>query len=207
MKLFRRYLIAGSIIVIPVIVTIFLFLWAFKFLDGILGKYADSYLISHFGHTFPGSGIALAIAAIVFVGFLASHLISKSVISFFENFFLKFPVVKQIYPAVKQIVQFLFSDKKVSFRKVVLIEYPRKGLYALGFLTNETYKIFRDKLRKKDLINVFIPSTPGPLTGFMVMVSQGEVMVVDITVEEALKMLISGGVVNPSSNDGQALPV
>lgn len=206
MKIIRKYLIAGSLIVLPVLITIFLFMWAFNLLDGVFGNYIDNFLISHYGHTFPGSGIVFAIIVIFCVGFLASHLISKSILSFFENFFFKFPVVKQVYPSVKQIITFIFSEKKLAFRKVVLIEYPRKGIYSLGFLTNESAKLFRDKTRKQNLVNVLIPTTPGPLTGYLVMVPQDEVINVDITVEEALKMLISGGVVNPSASSAEGLP-
>ncbi len=205
MKFIRKYLIAGSLVVLPVIITVFVFLWLFSFLDGILGKYINSYLMSQYGYKIPGLGIIFAIALILFVGFLVTHLISRGFISFFEKFFLKFPIIKQIYPAVKQMIYFLFSDRRLSFRKVVLIEYPRKGVYTLGFLTNETLELFKQKTRK-DLINIFIPSTPGPLTGYLVMVPKAEVVIVDIAVEEALKMLISGGVVNPSQKSTESLP-
>lgn len=205
MKFIRRYFIAGSLIVLPAIITIFIFLLAFQLLDGVFGKYIDNYLMSHYGYTVPGSGIIFAIVLIFFVGFLASHLISRGILRFFENLFIKFPIIKQVYPAIKQIISFLFSDRKLSFRKVVLIEYPRKGVYTLGFLTNESSRLFRDKTRI-DLVNIFIPSTPSPFTGFLIMVSKADTIAIDITVEEALKMLISGGVINPTQYNTEALP-
>jgi len=205
MNFIRRYFIAGSLIVLPVIITIFLFLWLFRFLDSILGRYINSYLLHNYGYTIPGLGIIFTIALIFFVGFLATHLISKGVLSFFENSFTKFPIVKQIYPAAKKIIYFLFGDKNISFKKVVLVEYPSKGLFALGFLTNESLKLFKEKTGR-DLINIFIPSTPSPLTGFLVMVHRNEVIFVDITVEEALKVVISGGVVNPTEKSSESLP-
>ena len=197
MKIIRKYFIAGSLIVLPVIITVLLFLWLFRFLDGILGNYVNSYLMNNYGYTIPGLGIIFAIILIFFVGFLATHLISRSILSFFENWFTKFPVIRQIYPAAKQIIYFLFTDRKLSFRKAVLIEYPRKGIYTLGFLTNEGFKYFNEKT-KKELVNIFMPSTPGPFTGYLIMVPKGDIVVVDISVEDALKMLISGGVVNPA---------
>lgn len=206
MKLLRRYFISGSLIVLPVIITFFLFLWAFKLLDGALGKYADDFLIRYYGHTFPGSGIVLAIILILLVGFLASHIISKKILSFFENFFFKFPIIKQVYPSVKQMVSFIFSEKRISFKKVVLLEYPRKGVYSLCFITNESAELFREKSRRSDLVNVFVPTTPNPLTGYLVMAPQEDIIPIDISVEEAVKMLISGGVVNPSSRSEQGLP-
>ena len=197
MSFIRRYFIAGSLIVLPIAITIFLFLWLFRFLDGILGRYINSFLMSNFGYVIPGLGIIFAIVLILLAGFFVTHLISRRVLSFFEKWFLKFPIVKQIYPAAKQIVSFLFTDTKASsFRKTVLIEYPRKGIYTLGFITNEGSKYFNAKTTK-DLVNIFIPSTPGPLTGFFVMVPKNDVLVVDISVEDALKMFISGGVLNP----------
>lgn len=205
MKTIRQYLIAGSLIVLPVIISISLFLWLFSFLDGIFGKYINTYLMNHYGYTIPGLGLIFAIFLIVSIGFLATHLISKGIISFFEKFFFKFPIIKNIYPAIKQMVTFLFSDKRLSFRKVVLIEYPRKGLFALGFLTNESFELFKEKTRK-DLVNIFIPSTPGPLTGYLVMVPKNEAIFVDITVEEALKVIISGGVINPTEKITESLP-
>jgi uncharacterized membrane protein len=206
MKFIRKYFISGSLIVLPVLITFFLFLWAFQLLDGLLGKYVDNFLLDHFGQTIPGSGIIFALVLILLVGFLASHLISRSFVAFFEKFFFQFPVVKQVYPAVKQIVQFLFSDKKISFRKVVLVEYPRKGIYTLGFLTNEASRVFKDRTSRQNLINVFAPSTPNPLTGYLLIIPEDEVIEVDIPVEEALKAIISGGVVNPSLKSEQSLP-
>lgn len=206
MRLIRKYFISGSLIVFPVLITIFLFLWSFKLLDSFLGRYVDDFLISNYGYTFPGSGIILAIVLILLVGFSASHLISKKVLSFFEEFFFKFPLIKQVYPSVKQMVSFIFSDRRISFRKVVLIEYPRKEIYSLGFITNESSELFREKTRRRDLVNVFIPTTPNPLTGYFVLAPQSEIITIDISVEEALKMLISGGVVNPSQNNGETLP-
>jgi len=198
MNFIRKYFITGSLIVLPIIITIFLFLWLFRFLDGILGRYINSFLMSNYGYMIPGLGIIFAIVLIFFVGFLATHLISKSVLSFFERWFLRFPVIKQIYPAAKQIVSFLFTDTKVSFKKAVLIEYPRKGVYTLGFVTNKGFKYFNEKTGRQ-LVNIFLPSTPGPVTGFFVMVPKEDVIVVDICVEDALKMFISGGVLNPPS--------
>ena len=89
---------------------------------------------------------------------------------------------------------------------MVLVEYPRTGIYSLGFLTNESSKVFKDKTMRQNLVNIFVPTTPSPLTGFLILVPEDEIIVVDISVEEALKMLISGGVVNPSLKSEQSLP-
>jgi uncharacterized membrane protein len=194
----RKYFITGSLIVLPVLITTILFLWLFRLLDGLLGRYINHYLLSHYNYAIPGLGIILALIIVLLVGFLGRLLISKKIISILEGWFVKFPIIKQIYPAAKQIIYFLFTEAKTSFRKTVLVEYPRKGIYSLGFLTNEDCACFNEKTNK-ELFGVFLPSTPSPLTGFLVFVPKEDMIVVDILVEDALKLIISGGVVGPAS--------
>jgi len=196
MQFLRKNFIAGLLIVLPVIISVYLLLVLFHFLDGILGKLINKLLLYHYGYTIPGLGIIFGVLVIFLVGFLATHLISRRALSLLENWFTRFPLIRRIYPASKQIINFLFTDTKSAFKKTVLIEYPRKGIYTLGFLTNEAAEHF-STITRKELVNIFIPSTPGPLTGFMVMVPKRDVIVVDVTIEAALKILISGGVVNP----------
>jgi uncharacterized membrane protein len=197
----RKYFITGALIVLPVIITILVFLWLFRLLDGIFGKLINKYLMANFGFAIPGLGIIFGVILIFLVGILAKHLIDRRILSFFESWFIRFPIIKQIYPAVKQIINFLFTDTNISFKKTVLIEYPRKGIYALGFITNEGFKDFNQKTNK-ELVNVLIPSIPNPLTGYLALVPKEEIIFVDISVEDALKMIISGGVVNPSQAKG-----
>lgn len=199
----RSYFVAGSLIVLPVLLTLFLFIWFFKFLDSILGRFINRYLMNNYGYSIPGLGIIFSFLLILFTGFLVTHLINKRVLGFLEYWFVKFPVIRQIYPAVKQIVYFLFKDAKASFRKTVLVEFPRKGLYSLGFVTNESPDHFNKKTKRR-LFNVFIPSTPGPLTGYLVIVPYEDLIMVDISIEDALKMIISGGVVQPARESPSA---
>lgn len=198
MRFFRRYVLTGVIVVLPVIVTLFLFLWLFQFLDGILGRFINTYLLAHYGYSIPGLGIIFALLLVFLAGFFVTHLVNAKVLQFFENWFIKFPIIRQIYPAAKKIVSFLFADTSARFKKTILIEYPKKGLYTLCFVTNEGLDYFNKKTRR-ELVSVFIPSTPSPLTGFLVMVPKDDVIVVDVSVEDALKMLISGGVVLPDT--------
>ncbi|MDD5005107.1 MAG: DUF502 domain-containing protein [Candidatus Omnitrophica bacterium] len=196
----RKYFITGSLIVLPALITIFLFLWLFRFLDGILGRYINYYLMSQYGYTIPGLGIIFAIIFILFVGFVATHLINRSVLLILEGWFVRFPLIKQIYPAVKQMVYFLFANTKTSFKRTVLVEFPRKGIYSLGFMTNDGCKYFNEKT-DKELVTVLIPTTPSPLTGYLIFVPKEDIVFVDISVEDALKIIISGGVVNPLSKN------
>ncbi|RLF32629.1 MAG: hypothetical protein DRN08_06430 [Thermoplasmata archaeon] len=115
---------------------------------------------------------------------------------FLERFILKFPVVNKIYLPVKRTVDFLFFQQS-NLKRAVLVEYPRKGIYSLGFLTNEAGSDFQDILGRK-LYSVFIPSSPSPLTGFTIVVPQEEVIFLDIGIEKAIRWIVSGGMVNPT---------
>jgi uncharacterized membrane protein len=113
-----------------------------------------------------------------------------------EKLFFKIPLVNKIYFPVKRIVDFLFFPSRKSFRKAVLVEYPRKGVYSLGFLTNENSIEFEDRKDRK-FCNVFMPSAPSPITGFIIMVEEKDIVPLDIGVEEAIRLIVSGGLINP----------
>jgi len=193
----RKYFISGLIVFLPVALTIYLFVIALNFADGLLGKFLEPYFYKNFGFYFHGLGIILGVYLIVFIGFIVTNFLGKQVYGFFERILQKLPFFKQVYPALKEIAIFLFSrDQMSSFKQVVIIEYPRNGIYSLGFLTNNTASRISD-YTKKELCNVFIPSSPGPLTGFAVMVPKKDLIITDLTIEEAFKFIASGGVVNP----------
>ncbi|MFH1318919.1 MAG: DUF502 domain-containing protein [Candidatus Omnitrophota bacterium] len=109
---------------------------------------------------------------------------------------LKLPLIDKIYPPIKRIVDFLFFPPKKKFKSAVLVEYPRKGIYSIGFLTNESYSSFEEKIGKK-LYNIFMPSSPSPLTGFTIIVPESDLIFLDVGVDEAIKMIVSGGLLNP----------
>ncbi len=200
MNKFKKVFIAGLIVILPILFTVLLLIAILDFLDGILGNFVNRIMIKFFGFYIPGVGLISFLILTFVVGFFARKYIGKAFLSLFEKFFLKFPLIKLIYPAAKQIIQFLFSAEEVPFKKVVLVEYPRRGIYVIGFFTNEGLK---DACTKTglDLVNVFIPSPPNPLSGFYIMMERKEVITLEISVEDALKLIVSGGVVNPI--DGQ----
>jgi len=126
-----------------------------------------------------------------------TNFLGQRVYQYFEKLLIKLPFFRQVYPAIKEIAVFLFSrDRFKSFKQVVLVEYPRKGIYAFGFLTNDSADNICE-LTKKDMCNVFMPSAPGPLTGFVFMVPRKDIIFTNISVEDAVKFIVSGGVVNP----------
>jgi uncharacterized membrane protein len=196
MSKLRRYFITGLIVILPLVATIYILAGIFNFSDGLLGRFINDYLEKTIGFYIPGLGLLLFLTIILLVGFLVTNILFKRLFYHLETLFLKFPLIRQIYPAVKQIVDYLFSKEKPAFKKVVIVEYPRKGVWSLGFITNEAMKDVEDKTNQK-VLNVFIPSTPNPMTGYFIFVPKNDAVFLDISVEDGLRMVISGGVFNP----------
>ena len=192
----RRYFITGLIVLLPVVITLYVLVAVFRFCDGILGRFINAYLKSHLGYSIPGLGLLLGIVIILLAGFLVTHLYSRSKFFLLKSVLLKTPLVNKIYPAARYIVNFLFSRDKPAFKKVVMVEYPRKGIWSIGFVTNEGIKEAQEKLQQ-ELFNVFIPTTPTPLSGFFMLVPKRDIIFLDISMEESMKLIISGGMLNP----------
>lgn len=198
-KHLRRYFLYGLTIFLPVLLTGYVIALLFNFADGFLGKLIKPIFIKIFGFYFWGLSIIIFLLLVVLIGFLATHFFGRRLYPFIEKLLLKVPFVKQIYPAIKEIASFLFNREKAHFKQVVLVEYPRKGVYSLGFLVSDTSPQICQQL-KGDLCNILIPTSPSPFTGFVVMVPRDEIIFMDIKVEEAIKFIVSDGVVNPHDN-------
>ena len=194
MNKFRQYFISGLIVFLPLALTIKALLLTFNVADGFLGKYIQPYFSREFGFYFRGFSILICIFLILFTGFLVTHFLGRRILPAFESLLLQLPFFKQVYPAFKEIALFLFSREKFNFRQVVLIEYPRKGIYSIGFLTNEVPKKVSENI-SRDLCYVFVPHTPSPLTGFLTLIPKEDLIFPDISIEDAIKIVISGGVV------------
>ena len=198
LKNIKKYFITGILVLFPLLITIFILINVFNFTDRILGKYINTYLKNILGFYIPGLGIILCIIILFFVGFLTTHFIGRRLYLLLDKALRRFPLIRLIYPSAKQIIEFLFAQKSYAFKKVVLVEYPRKGIWSIGFTTNEGFQEAKEK-SNHDLLNVFIPSSPGPLTGFLVLIPRQEVVFLDIATEDAIRLLVSGGVLNPIS--------
>jgi uncharacterized membrane protein len=194
MKRLKSYFVSGLIIFLPLALTINLLIITFNIADGFLGKYLQPYFAREFGFYVKGISILVCLSLILFIGFFAANFLGRTIYPVFENMFLKLPFFKQVYPAFKEIAMFLFSREKFTFRQVVLIEYPRQGLFSVGFLTNEASAAVADKTGR-DLCYVFVPHTPSPLTGFLTLVPKEELIFPDVSVEEAIKIIVTGGVI------------
>ncbi|MBN2119648.1 MAG: DUF502 domain-containing protein [Candidatus Omnitrophica bacterium] len=194
-NMLRRWFLTGLAVLIPIVITIYVIVGLFQFTDGILGKYINRYVYLYFGYTVPGLGIIFSLVIIFLVGAFASFLRFR-IFKNLETVLLKIPLVGKIYRPSKRIVNFLFLQEKPSFKKVVLVEYPRRGAYCIGFVTNESPEKINQKISKK-MLNIFIPSSPSPITGFTLIVPEEEVIFLDITVEEATRIIVSGGMLDP----------
>ena len=192
----RRYFIAGIVVLLPLFITIKIFSITVVFLDNLLGKFIRPFIETTYGRSFFGLGLIAIVIIIFFTGILATNVFLKKIMPFFERLFLRIPFVYQIYPSIKQLVTFLFSEEKLHFKKVVLFEYPRKDVFTLGFITNE-FKSESVAGADLDTVCVYISSAPNPITGFFVIVPKKDVTVLDITIEDAFKIIISGGVLMP----------
>jgi uncharacterized membrane protein len=195
---FKRYFFTGLALIMPVVVTLYVLVALFRFVDNILGRFINLYLQDTLGFYIPGLGLILFFLIILLTGFLAVHFFGRNVFPAIERWFSRLPFIRQVYPSVKKIFNFVFSQDRPIFKKVVMIQYPRQGLYSLGFVVNEGLKQLQE-VTGEEMVNVFIPSTPSPLTGYFVVVSKKDVIFLDLTIEDGLKMVVSGGVVNPES--------
>lgn len=200
MKKLRRIIIAGLLVWLPLGITIFII----KILLDLLGQ---TYLLipvglrpeNLFGVTIPGFEIIMAIIILFSTGLVAANYLGKTLVETWEKFLDKIPLVRSIYAPLKKFAELVLSDQTQSFSKVLLIQYPRKGLYSLCFQTSKDVGEIQEK-SGEDVICVFIPTTPNPTSGYIIMIPKDEVIELDMSVEDALKMIISLGVVVPSSD-------
>ena len=197
-RAFRNYLIGGLLVWIPIMITV----WVFRFLTRIL----DSSLLllppswrpeALFGHYIPGVGIALSLFLLFGTGVVARNLFGKRIVTGIEDLVRRIPVVGAVYGGAKSFSETVLTDKGRSFKQVVMVEFPRKGIFSVGFITSHELEEVQAKT-EQEVTCVFVPTTPNPTTGFIVLVPKDEVVMLDMTVDEAFKMLLTLGVVVPT---------
>jgi len=197
----RNYFIAGILITAPVSITFWIAWNLISFIDGKVTPLIpprwnpETYL--PFG--LPGLGLVFVFVVLAIVGFLTANLVGHMLMRRGEALLARVPVVRSIYSATKQVFETVLAQKSTAFRQVALIEYPCRGTWAIGFITGQTVGEVQDKT-DDTVINVFVPATPNPTTGFLLFVPQRDVHVLDMTVEDGIKLVISGGLVSPANN-------
>ena len=190
----RNYFIAGVVVLIPIGITVYLTIFLVSVSSRILPKEINP---NHYlPYNIPGVEIIISLILITFIGWLSLSFIGKKLLDLFNNVLKKIPILRTIYSAIGQMTQ-TFTKKDNSKNNVVLVEYPRKGTWAVGFATKENFGEIRDKA-KKNLINVFVPTTPNPTSGFLLMFPKEEVIYLDLTFEEASKFIVSAGTSDPN---------
>ena len=196
-KKVRNYMIGGLLIWIPIVVTV----WVVRFLSGIL----DQSLIllpppwrpeALVGQYVPGVGIVLSLLVLFLTGVVVRHLLGHRMVAALEDLVRRIPIIGTVYGGAKTFSETVLTDKGTSFKQVLIVEFPRKGAWSVGFLTAENLEEVRARTGE-DMISVFVPTTPNPTTGFIIVVQRSEVMFLDMSVDEAFKMILTLGVVAP----------
>jgi len=193
----RRYLITGIVIWLPIVATLFVLGIFVGYLDKLVLLLPEKWQPVHLiGFAIPGLGVIMAFVILFVTGFIASNFLGRQLLQLGEDILEHIPLVRSIYSTAKQISDTMFSNKGKSFRKVVLIRYPQKDTWSLAFVTNDSLGELDVKAPSK-LISVFIPTTPNPTSGFLIMVAPEDTVELEMSVDEALRMIISLGVIVP----------
>ena len=228
---FRSYFLRGLAVLLPTILTIWIFLWGYKFIQENISVYVNrgivrlvmflqgeqQYLTKEdmvkFWVDGWGSiaGFLIALVGVCVLGVVLTSVVGKALWRMIEKFIMNTPFLRQVYPYVKQITDFLLKpgEQEKLFSRVVVVEYPRKGLWSIGMVTGSGIKKIVDK-EEKEFLTVFIATTPSPITGFVILVPKDEVIDAGMTIEDALRFIVSGGVISPQLSEGNktgALPI
>ena len=190
----RNYFIAGMVVLIPIGITVYLTIFLVSISSKILPKEINP---NHYlPYDIPGVEILMSIFIITLIGWISLSFLGKKLLNLFDNILKKIPILRTIYPAIGQMIE-TFTKSEKGKKNVVLVEYPRKGSWAVGFATKKNSGEISEKTNKK-LINVFVPTTPNPTSGFLLMFPEDEVIYLDLTFEEASKFIVSAGTSNPT---------
>lgn len=191
----RAYFFAGVLITAPISITFYLAWMFISFVDEkVTPLIPDAYNPQRWG--VPGVGLLIIVVALTVIGALTAGWVGRTLLKLSERVLSQMPVIRSIYSATKQIFETVLAQKSNAFREVVLIEYPRRGIWTLAFLSGTTSGEVQ-AATESDLVNVFVPTTPNPTSGFLLFIPRGEVRHLEMTVEEGIKMVVSGGIITP----------
>ena len=205
MRFIRRYLIAGLLVWLPIAVTVVLFRLVLGLMNSSLDLLPPEYHPATYGFDIPGLGAILTVLVLLLTGLFTANIVGRRLVEASESLLNRIPLIRTVYSAAKNFAEVVFSPNGESFKRVLLIEYPRKGLWSLAFQTsNELGEV--QARTGREMICTFVPTTPNPTSGFIIMVPKDEAVVLDMDVESALKMIISLGVVVPKWTPGDPLP-
>lgn len=214
----KNYFFRGLAIILPTIVTIWIFIWGYKFIQENISRYINMGLVQlmhKIPFIFPGwtkegleefwvegwgsiAGFIIALVVVVLAGFIFASVIGRALWQLIEGFIMNTPLLRRVYPYVKQVTDFLLTpeEQKKFFSRVVAVEYPRRGAWSIGFVTGSGLKEVAEN-QKKEFLTILIPNSPMPVTGYVIVVPKEETIPIDMTIEEAFRFAISAGVVAP----------
>jgi uncharacterized membrane protein len=194
----RAYFLAGVLVTAPVAITFYIVWLIVSFVDSrvseLLPERYNPTTYLPFG--IPGLGLVIAVAALILIGAVTAGYVGRIVVRMSDALLARMPVVRSIYGATKQIFETVLAQKSSAFRQVCLVEYPRHGVWTLGFITGTTVGEVQDRT-SGEVVNVFLPTTPNPTSGFLLFVPQKDIVLLDMSIEDGIKMVISGGIVTP----------
>jgi len=186
----RNVFLAGILAAIPLVVTYLIFRWLFETLDGIF----QPAIIFFIGRSLPGVGLVAVVILVYILGLITTNLIGRRLIRWVDAMMCRAPVIQYVYTAARQVVDAVRGLRQVPFKKVVIVEFPKAGMYSLGFVTGKAIDF-----REQKKVPVFIPHTPNPMTGFLVLLSAEDILDTDLTIEDAMRMVLSGGLLSPEA--------
>lgn len=190
----RRYFFAGLLVLLPLVITVWLLGWIISVMDGLLdvlpaAARPTTYL------PIPGLGAIITLALVVVLGFLATSVVTRRALAVWDSILIRIPVFRGVYTSVQKLVETIFSQEQDG-RRVVLFEYPRKGIFTVGFATGyASGELARHSEAR--LVNIFVPTTPNPTAGFYLLVPEQDIVTLEMTPEEAFKLIVSGGMISP----------
>ena len=195
----RRDFLTGLVVLIPIVITVYLVWSVISFIDKVVipiipPKYNPLDLFEIY---IPGLGVFLFLIATTLIGSIASGFLGRQAIFLGEKILSRTPIVNTIYNSIKQIIQAVFKPDGTNFKQPCLVEYPRKDVWAVAFISTETFGEIKQKINVGSLVTVFLPTTPNPTSGFMLFVPKNDIILLDMSVEDAAKLIISAGLVMP----------
>ena len=186
-KVLRNYFLSGVLIIVPLIITYLVLRFLFVNVDGLLSPLINKLI----GYKIPGIGLLATLILIFLAGIFASSVIFSRLVSYGQSLFLRIPIIRTIYGPAKQLVESLTVEDKRAFKQVILIQFPRRGVFTLGFVTKKV------SFKNEELFAVFVPSTPTPFTGWTLLFKREEVIPLEISVEQGIEFFVSGGIASP----------
>lgn len=216
MKNFKRYFYTGMIALLPIVITVYIFNWVVGVMMSLLSHSFITIVIHEILVKFVTEqqmdfyfqilvyiiSLITMFAGTCLVGMTLQVVFFAKVMKKVKELFIKIPLIKQVYTTISQIIDIALSDREKAYQKAVLVQYPRKGIYSIGFLTSQDNFLLKDYIDTEDkLYNIFIPTSPNPTSGMFIVVPKSEVKVLDIKIDDAIKLIISGGVILPEKEE------